>query len=260
MRRPTPHHPPTSRAHCSRLQRLLAVLAGGVVATMASAAHADVRFHGEAGGHFRVSVMSWAEIPFRTTIRQQYDYSCGSAAVATLLRHHYGVMVDEAEAFKSMYERGDQARIREVGFSMLDMKSYLEQKGFQADGFRMSIDRLAQMRLPGIALIVRDGYRHFVVIKGVRGDEVLLGDPTFGLRVMKRAAFEPMWNGVILAIRKTAGPENPFGFNRDSEWTPWSRAPITEAARNSQALAPMMVDQLMQYQIRPFQDGTFLGQ
>lgn len=262
MRPPTPYSSPLNPTRCSPLRRFWAILgvASGLLAATAPTAHAEVRFHGEANGHYRISVMSWAEIPFRSTIRQQYDYSCGSAAVATLLRHHYGVQVNEADAFKSMFDRGDQARIREVGFSMLDMKSYLEEQGFQADGFRMSLDRLAQMQIPGIALIVRDGYRHFVVIKGVRGDQVLLGDPTFGLRVMQRSEFEGMWNGVVLAIRKSAGEGNPFGFNREAEWTPWSSAPTAEAARETQALAPVLIDQMMMYQVRPFTDGTFLGQ
>lgn len=224
-------------------------LVGGVLG--APNAGAEVRLNGEVGASFRVGVKSWAEIPFRTTIRQQFDYSCGSAAVATLMRYHYGMMINEADAFRAMFDAGDQERIRQVGFSMLDMRSYLQSLGFQAEGFRISLDRLTQMRVPGIALIVRDGYRHFVVVKGVRGDEVLLGDPTAGLRVMKRADFEAMWNGVILAIRSEAGKDNSFGFNREDEWRPWSSAPLDIAARFNQPVGPTLVDQAPLYQIAP---------
>ncbi len=36
------------------------------------------------------AVVSVKEARFTTTQRQQFDFSCGSAAVATLLTHHYG--------------------------------------------------------------------------------------------------------------------------------------------------------------------------
>src|SRR5262245_60130380 len=60
------------------------------------------------GDTYSLRVMSYRDIPFRTTVRQRYDYSCGSAAVATLLRYHYGRDIGEEEIFKSMYLLGDQ--------------------------------------------------------------------------------------------------------------------------------------------------------
>ena len=202
--------------------------------SLPAAAHAapapgQVRFHGEAGGTFTVAVTSWRDIPFRTVVRQEYDYSCGSAALATLLRYHYGARIDESEVFQAMYSVGDQARIRQVGFSMLDMKHFLEARGFRADGLRLSLDRLAAMHLPAIAVITRGAYRHFVVVKGVEGNRVLIGDPTFGLQTYARADFEAVWNGVVLAIRQApAGTETPV-FNQRDEWRPWAVAPVAEA-------------------------------
>jgi len=199
-------------------------------------AHADkmgaaVRLHGDQaqGGEFTVAVVSWRDIPFRTVVRQQYDYSCGSAAIATLLRFHYGVDVREAQVFQAMYAVGDQAHIRQVGFSMLDMKRYLERRGFQADGLRLSLDRLANLNLPAIALVTRGSYRHFVVVKGIRNGRVLVGDPTFGLQTYSRADFETIWNGVVLAVRHAPDGAQTPAFNRDEEWRPWAVAPIGDA-------------------------------
>ncbi|MBX3509803.1 MAG: C39 family peptidase [Hyphomonadaceae bacterium] len=203
-----------------------AALAWSAVQTPAAA---QVRTHGEAGGSFTVSVMSWRDIPFRSVVRQQFDYSCGSAAVATLLRHHYGLSVNEAEVFQAMYATGDQARIQEVGFSMLDMRSYLQSRGFVADGLRLSLDRLSQLGIPVIALITHDNYRHFVVVKGIEGDRVLVGDPTFGLQTYTRAEFEAVWNGIVLAVRRAPeGVQTPV-FNQQSDWSPWSVAPLDAA-------------------------------
>lgn len=220
-----------------RLWRSGVVLAGAFACWLALSppSQAQVRFHGEAGGTYTVNVISWRDIPFRTVVRQQYDYSCGSAALATLLRFHYGVRVGETEIFRSMFERGDQARIRQVGFSMLDMRSYLEARGFRADGLRLSLDRLAALNMPVIALITRGNYRHFVVIKGVSGNRVLIGDPTFGLQTYSRADFQAVWNGVVLAIRQSpAGTQAPT-FNSAEEWRPWAVAPVRMAP---QAVSP----------------------
>lgn len=198
-------------------------------ATLATPAHAEVRFHGEAGGSYAVQVMSWRDIPFRSVVRQQYDYSCGSAALATLLHYQYGVPIGETEVFRAMYAVGDQARIRQVGFSMLDMKHYLESRGFQADGLRLSLDRLASLNLPAIALVTHGTYRHFVVIKGVRDGRVLVGDPALGLQTYARADFEAIWNGVALAIRRAPDGTAPPVFNRDDDWRPWAVAPVGDA-------------------------------
>ncbi|MBI5040606.1 MAG: hypothetical protein HZB57_05230 [Gammaproteobacteria bacterium] len=88
-----------------------------------------------AGGAFSVPVTSLKEARLQTVVRQQYDFSCGSAAVATLLTFHYEQPVGETEAFEFMYRTGDQQKIRQEGFSMLDMKRFLDNKGLQTDGF-----------------------------------------------------------------------------------------------------------------------------
>lgn len=196
-----------------------------------------------AGAQLSVGVTTWRDIPFRTVVRQQYDYSCGSAAIATLLRHHYGRPVAEAEVFKAMWEIGDQAYIRRSGFSMLDMKRYLAMQGLTADGYRLGLDELAQDRTPAIVLIDLGRYRHFVVIKGVRPDRVLVGDPALGLRVFPRKQFEKIWNGIVLVIHDTPAGPAP-SFDQPSDWRPRPGAPIhsdrgaVSPAELTRALAP----------------------
>src|SRR3546814_10919743 len=65
-----------------------------------------------AGGSFSIPVTSLKEKRWTNVVRQQYDFSCGSAAVATLLTYHYETPVDEARAFEEMFVRGNQAKIR----------------------------------------------------------------------------------------------------------------------------------------------------
>lgn len=63
------------------------------------------------GARFDVPVMSIREARFQRTLHQQYDFSCGSAAVATLLSHHYADPVTEQFVFEQMYLHGDQQKI-----------------------------------------------------------------------------------------------------------------------------------------------------
>ncbi len=79
-----------------------------------------------------------------------------------------------------MYELGDQQKIQQQGFSMLDMKAYMNSRGLQAEGFRFQLDTFAKIRVPGITLVNTNGYRHFIVVKGISNDEVLIADPAAG--------------------------------------------------------------------------------
>ena len=60
------------------------------------------------GGSYRLQVTSLKEARFKTTLPQQYDFSCGSAATATLLTFQYGYPVSEEDVFVQMYREGDQ--------------------------------------------------------------------------------------------------------------------------------------------------------
>ena len=164
-----------------------------------------------------VTVRSMREGRYRDVIRQQYDFSCGSAALATLLTYHYGRPTSEEEVFRSMWAKGDQARISEVGFSLLDMKAYLASQGLSADGFRVSLDKLVAAGIPAITLINTGGYEHFVVIKGITESEVLIGDPALGARALTRADFEAMWQGILFVLR-SEGEVGRDHFNQADAW------------------------------------------
>jgi len=164
-------------------------------------AHADkAAFYGPRGEYYSVPVTSLREARFKTTVRQQYDFSCGSAAVATLLTYQYGDAVSEELAFANMYVNGDQAKIRQEGFSLLDMKRFLESRGYLADGYELPLSKLEETQIPAIVLIVENGYHHFVVVKGVRGDRVLIGDPARGTRSISRKHFESIWESQLLFV------------------------------------------------------------
>lgn len=205
-----------------------ALCAAGLVAAAPAGAQMSLV---AGGGNFAVPVRTLRDIPFRTVVRQQYDYSCGSAALATLLRFHYGRDVGEAEIFKAMFQAGKQDVIRKVGFSLLDMKNYLTAIGLSADGYRTSLDGVAEGAEPAITVISTGGYKHFVVIKGIEKDRVLIGDPARGLQSMDRASFEKIWNGIIFVVH--APGVTPAVFNASAEWRPYAPGPLGSAMDRS---------------------------
>lgn len=207
------------------------VLALLVLASPGQAHSGQVHIAG-AMGSFSVPVKSLKEARWDTVIRQQYDFSCGSAAVAILLSYHYAMPMNEAEVFHAMFRAGDQDKIRTEGFSMLDMKRFLDSRGLQSDGFRMNLDQLVKIGVPGIALVNTQGYRHFVVVRGLRDGNVLLADPAIGSITVPRAQFEAIWDGTVLAARANLRLAREH-FNSLRDWEPWPSAPITRGVNRT---------------------------
>ncbi len=180
------------------------------------------------GFSFNTTVTSIREARYNAVVPQQYDFSCGSASVATLLTYHYGVPTTEQAVFEHMWENGDQEAIRTRGFSMLDMKTYLATIGLESDGFEASLDQLVEVGIPGVTLINLNGYLHFVVIKGVTENEVLVGDPAFGMKIIPRDQFEAMWNGILFVVTN-AMESGQQRFNVAADWRIRALAPLGSA-------------------------------
>lgn len=198
----------------------LALLMLGWALATCTAQAASVNLRVPYGASYTMKLTSLREARFRTTVRQQYDFSCGSAATATLLTYQYGHKVSEAEVFTRMYAKGDKAKIRTEGFSLLDMRRYLQSQGFVADGFELPLDKLFDEGLPAIVLLNDRGYRHFVVVKGLRNGRVLVGDPARGTRAMSRGQFEKLWDNRVLFVVHNRRSLAQFNHPRD-----WRTAP-----------------------------------
>ena len=214
---------PSSR----RFALAMAIVGGASLAGCAANLASTPRFATSSGavGDIDVPVASLEERRFLTVVRQRYDFSCGSAALATLLKYHYDEPRTEEEVFRGMWAEGDRAQIRRVGFSLLDMKRYLAGRGLRADGFKVSLDQVAKAGVPGVALVTISGYRHFVVVKGVGDGSVLVGDPALGLRTLSTKEFTRAWNGVYFVLNDRL-VDGRAAFNGPVQWASLARGPL----------------------------------
>jgi len=195
-----------------------ASILAATIAGSSGSAPAGSTFFPMGGTEFAVSVNSLKERKFEGVIQQQYDFSCGSAALATLLTYFYERPVSERDVFLRMYDVGDREQIKKVGFSLLDMKTYLESIGLRSDGFRVDdLKILKDAGVPVIALInVRD-YKHFVVIMGISETGVLIGDPAAGRVLKSHRDFLTSWDNVAFVIREEGATARKY-FNQRDYW------------------------------------------
>ncbi|WP_189457364.1 C39 family peptidase [Cognatilysobacter bugurensis] len=181
----------------------LVVLAALLVCPALACAQTAVdlgRLTGPVAAPIKKQVRTLRDLRFRDLTPQRYDFSCGSAALATLLEHGYGIETNETDLIKHMLVGADAKDVVKNGFSMLDMKRYVSTIGMRAHGFKIEPDALYRLQMPVIALLDLKGYKHFVVVKGAAAGRVFIADPALGHRVMPEADFVRGWNNVVLAI------------------------------------------------------------
>lgn len=161
---------------------------------------------------FNKPLSSMRELRYKDIIQQRFDFSCGAAAAATILRHAYNLDVSEIDVILGLSRVADEAVAREKGYSLLDIRHYVETLGLRGRGYDMPAEMLAKLHIPVIALLDLRGYKHFVVIRRVTEDSVYVGDPALGNRIIPMEDFKHSWNGAVFAIVGR-------GFDRDTVLT-----------------------------------------
>ena len=169
----------------------------------------------------REPVKSLLEMRQERVVIQEWDLSCGAAALTTVLNQQFGDRVSEKEiaraliARKEYLENPNLVQIHQ-GFSLLDLKRVSETRGYVGKGYgKMSVNDLVE-RAPVIVPIIASGYNHFVIFRGLLRDRVLLADPAFGSYTMRIEKFEEAWIdypsfgqvGFVVSARSGHTPRN----------------------------------------------------
>lgn len=153
----------------------------------------------------KVSVQSWKARRDFNIVKQDLDYSCGAASVATLLNNFYGQKLTEEEVLNKL----DKEQMRA---SFEDMQRIMPELGFEAKGYALSFGQLAKLKIPVIVYLKYRKDDHFSVLRGINGNTVLLADSSLGHISMSKAQFLDAWKtrggnleGKILAVLPRKG-------------------------------------------------------
>jgi predicted double-glycine peptidase len=154
---------------------------------------------------FAGPVRSLQEIRQEGVVIQKWDTSCGAAALATVLTYGLQDPLSEREVARGMLGMTEPLKVKHRGgFSLLDMKHFVETRGLKGRGFRgMTMNQLLALQTP-IVPILQYGNPHFVVVRGLdRYGRVNIADPGFGNRTMSVQGFESVWqNGIGFVVTR----------------------------------------------------------
>lgn len=139
-------------------------------------------------------------------IKQDLDYSCGAASIATLLNNYFYQNTTEEQILDIM-DKGD------LKASFFDMQKALTTLGFDSQGLAVSYDTLKNLKAPAIVYIKHRKTDHFSVIRGINENFVWLADPSLGNRILSKDEFIKLWHtredkvlsGKILAVIPKSG-------------------------------------------------------
>ncbi|SCY10239.1 C39 family peptidase [Desulfoluna spongiiphila] len=148
----------------------------------------------------RQEVSPLSESLFENIVKQEHDYSCGSAALGTLLNYCLGENLSETQIINGLMKFGDMEQIKRLrAFSLWDMQQFVSALGYESGGFNAELEDIRDAdNWPCIVPLELFGYRHFVVLKGVHKDHVLVADPWRGNGSYTISQFTDMWYKSIL--------------------------------------------------------------
>jgi len=160
-------------------------------------------------------VQSWDELNNKNVVMQQFDYSCGAASLATIMRYYFNDDVTEQslmEDINTIFSDQEMDVIEESGLSFLELERIAESKGYQTASVRLSVAALKELQGPVLVFVEPGGYRHFAILRGVVEDRVFLADPSRGNIRLPIHEFLNEWRGNTFVLGKEG-----FGLPQDHQ-------------------------------------------
>jgi predicted double-glycine peptidase len=153
-----------------------------------------------------IKVRSYLDIRTHNIVMQQFDYSCGAAALATLMSYYFDDNTTEKNLLEIARQLStvNQQQLRKKGLSLLDLKKIAEHKDYRAAGFRLDITQLKKLTGPVLIYYEPNDYQHFAVLKRVSEQYVYIADPARGNVRDLIYKFDKEWHGIVLALENPA--------------------------------------------------------
>ena len=133
--------------------------------------------------------LSYLDLRYTNVIEQSNEYTCGAAAVGTLLTYFYGIPTSETDIlnviYESMHARGEEPK-QGQGLTAYDLKEALKAKGITSKGFLVKPaalqDYFSRGGLPVIIHLTKPE-KHFEVAAGMIEGQIVIADPSWGRSV-----------------------------------------------------------------------------
>jgi uncharacterized protein len=198
----------SAHAESLKLQRR-ALLARGAMLPLALAVHPA---RAETDEIYAKRVRSFLEIRQERVVLQEWDLSCGAASLATILAFQHGDPIPEREIAMAMLRATEAELVKQrLGFSLLDLKRFLESRGYVGDGYgEVGLADLVALA-PAIVPIRIQAFDHFVVFRGLAAGRAVLADSAYGNRTMLVPRFLEVWRGRIAFVVRR--PDQPTHEN-----------------------------------------------
>ncbi len=131
--------------------------------------------------------MSWRSIRDDRVAKQQLDYSCGAASVATILKEFYGLPVKERDVLERLTDDGR--------YTFADLATVVQTWGLAGGGIALSFEKLMELKVPAVAYVKYREQDHFTVIRGINPETriIKVADPSWGNKRFKEHQFRNIW-------------------------------------------------------------------
>lgn len=124
-------------------------------------------------------------------IRQEGFKDCGAACVWMIVKYYKGNV--------SINKLNEMLKTTRKGVTAYHITKTLENLGFNAYGLKE--EKLKPTKVPFIAnLIIRNSYKHFVVVYEVTTSYVLVADPASKIKKISLKEFYEMWTGIRIMM------------------------------------------------------------
>lgn len=174
-----------------------ALAAGLLLSSGSGAADPTLRY---GGARFTKQVTTFKAIREHDVVLQQWDFTCGAAALATILRYQFRDAVTEREIVETLIPLTGKSieTVLADGFSLLDLKKFAQRRGLEAKGYAgLTVEELQAFNRPAIVPAHLFDFHHFVVFRGAYADKVFVADPAVGNTTLDRSEFETAWQDGI---------------------------------------------------------------
>lgn len=182
----------------------------------------------------RIALKPWNEQRDDKVIKQQLDYSCGAASLATILHGFYGLDISESDILETAG--------KDAWFSFADMAQILPRFGYKGVGLALTLRQLQEIKIPAIVFLRTRAGPHFAVLRGISDDMIWLADPVSGNQRYPTDTFSRLWETgsndervgtIFLVLPQTNSADSVTNEGFFGQPEPWSEVSI-KMLRNAQ--------------------------